>query len=105
MSPEQTIAYRRPWPRSKVAQGVMIDDQVTAAIAPRAQPHAGESADEARRVFERTLEAYAHVGLTDVPKKRKDDVAEAVVWVVKCAVEQVGLGLLALNGARLRLLP
>ena len=26
MSPEQTIAYRRPWPRSKVAQGVMIDD-------------------------------------------------------------------------------
>ena len=40
-----------------------------------------------------------------MPKKRKVDVAEAVVWVVKCAVEQVGLGLLALNGARLRLLP
>ena len=56
MSPEQTIAYRRPWPRSKVAQGVMIDNLVTAAVAPRAQPHAGESADEARRVFERTQE-------------------------------------------------
>ena len=80
MLPDQTIAYGQPWPRSKVAQGVMIDDQVTAAITRRAQPHAGEAATEASRIFGRTLEAYGSASLTDVPKKRKVDVAEAVAW-------------------------
>lgn len=80
MVPEQTIAYRRPWPRGKAAQGVMIDDQVTAAKTPRAQPHAGDAAREARRLFEGTLKAYGGVGLSDIPKKRKVDVAEAIVW-------------------------
>ena len=80
MKPEQTVRYRRPWPRSKVGQGVMIDDQVIAAITPLAFPRAGEAAEEARRVFNATLDAYGNVGLTDVPKKRREDVLEAVVW-------------------------
>ena len=58
----------------------MIDDQVTAAITTRAQPHAGEAATEARKVLERTLKAYGAVGLADVPKNRKVDVAEEIVW-------------------------
>ena len=80
MIPEHTIAYRRPWPRSKVAQGVMIDDQVTTAIVPRTHPRAGDAAASARDVFERTLKAYGAVGLTDVPKKRRVDVPDAIVW-------------------------
>ena len=43
MKDQQTISYRKPWPRSKVAQGVVIDDQAIVAITPTRQPRRGRS--------------------------------------------------------------
>ena len=77
---QQTISYRKPWPRSKVAKGVVIDDQAIVAITPTRQPRAGEAAAEARRCFQKTLAAYDDGCLQDVQKKRRIDVPEAVVW-------------------------
>ena len=58
----------------------MIDDQAIAAITPKAHPRAGDAAREARDIFSRTLEAYESNRLTDVPKKRRVDVAKTTVW-------------------------
>ena len=102
MVPEQTIAYRRPWPRGKVAQGVMIDDQVTAAKTPRAQPHAGDAAREARRVFEGTLKAYGGVGLPDVPKSGRSTWQRRSSGVAKFEAEQAELEELARGAVQCR---
>ena len=80
LEPDCTLAYRRPWPRAPVAQGVMIDDQVTAAVVPLHARHGTATAAEARRLFGATLAAYSAAGVHDVPEKRQEDVATAVVW-------------------------
>ena len=80
LEPDRTLAYRRPWPRAPVAQGVMIDDQVTAAVVPLHARHGTATAAEARRLFGATLAAYSAAGAHDVPEKRQEDVATAVVW-------------------------
>ena len=58
----------------------MIDDKVTAVIAPNSGAGYRESVAEGRRHFERTLDALHGAGLEDVPKKRKLQVSEAVAW-------------------------
>ena len=86
LEPDCTLAYRRPWPRAPVAQGVMVDDQMTAAIVPLHARHGIATASEARRLFGATLffgatlAAYSAAGAHDVPEKRQEDVATAVVW-------------------------
>ena len=70
LEPGATLAYRRPWPRAPVAQGVMIDDQVTAAVVPLHARHGTATAAEARRLFGATLAAYSAAGAYDVPGKR-----------------------------------
>ena len=80
LGPRETIAYGKAWPRGRVAEGVMIDDKVTAVIAPNSGAGYRELVAEGRRRFERTLDALHGAGLEDVPKKRKLQVSEAVVW-------------------------
>ena len=80
LKPCETIAYGKPWPRGRIPEGVMIDDKVTSVIAPNSGTGYGEAVAEGRRRFERTLEALDAEGLRDVPKKRKLEVPDSVVW-------------------------
>ena len=68
------------WPRAPVSQGVVIGDQVTAAVVPLHARHGTATAAEARRLFGATLAAYSAAGAHDDPEKRQEDVATAVVW-------------------------
>ena len=80
MAPEQAITYHRPWPRGQVAQGVMIDDMVIAAVVPRDGICTSPAAAEAADLLRSALRAYERQEVTDVPGKRKVHVANATVW-------------------------
>lgn len=77
------ITYRSITPTEPVFGGVMIDDFVIAAKVPinsmRSSSHV-PSARDANRRFENARNVYASVGVPDVAEKRRECVADAVVW-------------------------
>jgi hypothetical protein len=93
MPPDSTISYRQPWPRSRVAQGIMIDDNVVVADVPMKSGRCSAEAADAREQYRRTLKGYTTMGITDVPAKRQVEVDDAVVWggEVRGRVGRVGV--------------
>jgi len=67
--PEHLVTYRSPFPRSNVVQTVMIDDNIVLGKRRRRRGGARTPAPGAAEVVQRSVDAYASVGLAPKPSK------------------------------------
>jgi len=87
-----TIAYRSPWPRGPLAEGVMIDDRVLTCRLPRSGPARAARLAEADAVWRAGEQAYAAGGLPEAVEKRQVQEPSVRVWGCEVRGEEGRVG-------------